>query len=41
MKPVGAAIPVMNTSAGAMSAASMPPAPNNDQNKGALERFIV
>jgi hypothetical protein len=31
----------MNTSTGPISAESIPPAPNSDQNMGALERFMA
>ena len=36
---VGAANPVISPSAGPVSAASMPPAPNSSQNIGAVDRF--
>jgi hypothetical protein len=39
--PVGAASPVISTSAGPASAASMPPAPNSSQNTGAIDRFMA
>src|SRR5688572_15943703 len=38
--PIGAMMPVMKISIGAISAESTPPAPNSDQNIGSWDRFM-